>query len=610
MAGREASGYLGGAQEETSVRYWTVACAIALGACAVRWPAFVAAPHSDDYVQAAMLSGRFVAPRSWLELYDFGGRDPRDAERLREAGWWPWWAAPDLRLAMFRPLSSALLAFDRWALGDRPVLGHLHSAAWLVAWLLGAAALLRRLFAERVALLAVLILALDPSASVPFAWLANRNALVSCALGVWGVNAYVRAARAVQPARRARLCAIAAVLLSLAVLAGEYAIALLPAIALHAWLDSGEPKLRTRRVVLALWALAPALIVLGLGAGLGYGVRSSGAYVSPVEQPLAYASALVDRLPVLAAELLIGLPTRPLIEQEPLAWLAPIDGPALRTALALAALVVLAWAARGERDRLPFGPRWMLAAALAGLPLLAGALPEPRLLLPIAMAGAALVAVAWVELVRMAGAPQASALRRALAGALAATLLVVHVGCDSVRAFSSADLLRARSRAHTAWALRAQLASEPQGVENVVVAARDFTTAQILPYVRGYYRMPTPARYRVLSIAQHPHELTRIDDRTLELRVLGPARHAFAGSLHRGSGLLFHDQERVHAGTIEVRILETRSGQPVRMRFAFPGPLDRAHYRLLHPFAAGVREVAMPAVGDKVALPAPRAMRL
>ena len=127
-----------------------VVLVIALGVI-LRASALETGFFSDDFVQAAMLEGRYAAPRGPLDLFAFADGTPEDRARLMRVGALPWWAAEDLRLSMLRPLSSALVIADRALFGDDAFAYHLHSLAWWLFLVMVSARLLRELFGPTVA---------------------------------------------------------------------------------------------------------------------------------------------------------------------------------------------------------------------------------------------------------------------------------------------------------------------------------------------------------------------------------------------------------------------------------------------------------------------------
>jgi hypothetical protein len=600
MRADEMEGVIARRFEAGRLGYAALTLGIIAAAVGLRWPGLLAGLHTDDYVQEAMLDGAFPVSRSPLALYDFGGRDETDRSRLRDFGWFAWWSAPELEIAMFRPLSSALVAVDHALARTAPALRHVHSLAFFVALLAGLGVLLRGLLPGPAALLALALFAADSALTVPLAWLPNRCALTAAAFGVFGLHAYLCWRR-----RGSRWGAIVApCAFGLAVLAGEYGLVLACYPIAFEWVAARDPLAARLRALVVV--LAPMGLVVALSAGLGYGVKGSAYYISPLSAPAHYASACLMRVPVLAAELVLSVPAASAQH------VANGSQTMLGLGVGFCALLLLALMWRGLAARAAPEPRFLGLGSLLGLPLLAGALPEARLLVPVAFGFHAVLSVLLLALIRAAFDRNArSKPSRSIAAALAVAIVGLHFGVEPARAFAAARSLRARSASHARWALDAEvddaLARRQQWF---VVAAADYTTSSILPFVRRYYGHPLPRAYRLLSAARQAHEIERIDCYTLELSVLGSSgAPAFAGSLQRPRSQPFVTGAQSDAGGLRVRVLRVFDGQPVRMRFTFPKPVDDPAYAFLHPMRDGVRRVAMPHVGGRLRLPPPSSPR-
>jgi hypothetical protein len=170
----------------------------------------------DDYTQRAMADGRYPSPPGPFQLYDFINDANRAA--LLDRGVLPWWSHPKMVMRFLRPLSSALLWVDYRVAGGNPVWGHLHSLLWWVAACFAVHFLLRRLFSDRVAWFGVAIFAFAPCHALPLSWMANREEIVSTALGTAALAIYLRW----REERRPLDGLVSLGLFSLAVLAGEY----------------------------------------------------------------------------------------------------------------------------------------------------------------------------------------------------------------------------------------------------------------------------------------------------------------------------------------------------------------------------------------------------
>jgi hypothetical protein len=336
-------------------RLLAIVCAILLALPTLNSPLL-----EDDVVHRAMLLDR-LPDVHWgpLELYDFVGGPSRSATFLREKGFVPWFAADDLRIRFFRPLSSAVLAADAKLFGNRVWLSRLHSLLWFLGIIWLTAALNRRFLSPATAALATLMYALSVGHVMPVGWIAARYGLICTALSLASFRFHLRAREdAWQPARWLALFAFGAGLL-----AGEMA---LGAVALiGSWELFGRRDAIARRIsALAPYAGLTSIYLAGYAA-FGYGVHGSGAYIG-ADSGAAGAIAAFGHFFILTGELLAAIPS---------------DGvgagtPAAQTIAAAvgAAMLAIAWAVfRVSRAyvaaRELTAMRWMsVAAAMAALP--------------------------------------------------------------------------------------------------------------------------------------------------------------------------------------------------------------------------------------------------
>jgi hypothetical protein len=588
-----------------------------LAAIALRWPAVDAGYQDDDYIQAAMLEGAFWIERGPLDLFWFSGRDAAEQRALMDHGYLPWWADPEHRVGMMRPFASGLLAIEH-ALGLSPVAQHLVALGLCALCLLAAYRLLRALLPPWIAVLGTLIYALDEAHGAPTAWLANRSTLISTLLAFLALASYVRA-RSEAPGQLAPLVRAFA-LLALAFVSGEYGYFALGYIAAFELLG---PVKRSWRAPLG--ALSLAAVVSAAAALLGYGVVSSGYYISPFRDAARFADATIVRLPALVFDLLLGIPSRWVQSGWPLrdialerGWLdaqawyelpsyAVVAGFAVWLALCALYFTVRALA----RDAALAPLRYLVLGACLALIPAAGALPSPRLTGGSALGFAALFAALLVHAARyvrralLARAPGTSIPRGLTAAAIALGIAFTHGLLPADRALADSRNSAHRARAARKWALEADLPAQlSPGTQVWLTSASDFTTASHVPWARWLRGLPRIERFRLLSGAARAHDLFRIDDRTLEVQVLSSdAGRAFMGSLYRSEAAPFHKGDEIRLPGVTVRVLVTADGDPLRLRFTADRSLDDPTIVLLCPEPPGIRRCAMPAVGYALRLP-------
>ncbi len=596
-----------------------VSLAIVLG-LGLRWHALDGAFFADDYDHYAMHAGIYPLSRGPFDMFDFVGEGPAEHAPLLRSGRLPWWTYPGVHLAVLRPLASALIAFDFWLSGASPWGFHLHSMLWWVVLLAGVAALLRSTLPLPVAALGVLIYALDEAHGLPLSWIANRSAIVAVALCCWGLWAHVAARQGTL--RRGR--ALSLLLVALALLAGEHAFAGLAYFAaFELWGMRGALTARLR-ALLPVAALGTTYLLVR--AGLGYGIAGSGFYIDPLTTPLRYAAAAMTRLPLLLGDLLFGLgaeweyagpPWREwLLKQDllPPRWLALSSLQRLQLGAGVAAGVValgLLWVLGRAplRARAP-GARWLLLGGLLSILPMCSTLPMSRLCLGAAIgidAMLALLLCAAVGAALQRGLPRRWPARLGFA-LLALPLIFVHLVYAGVRARRDVGYYAYLSRVEDDWVEHAEIDdAKIAGQQVFVIAGRDWPSQWALPFARHLHGHPMPERSALLSAAfDNPHVLLRRAARVLELRIEGaPVPATFSGSVYRPEVAPLRPGQRFAGAGFRVEILAAAGGQPTRLRFTFALPLDDPGYLFLYPREDGLRRVRMPAVGQRLRLPAP-----
>lgn len=589
------------------------------GGIALRSPVLDAALLADDYDHYAMQRGIYPVARGPLDSYEFVA-NPRERATLMAHGRLPWWSDPALQLSVLRPLSSALTWQDyRW-FGIDARAHHLHSFVWWALLVAAAALLFRALLPLPAALAASALFVLEEGHNLPVAWSANRNELVALALGTLALWAHVRARQGGPPAYRW----LSPALLALAFAGGEHALPLVAYfVAYELFLSDGPRPERARRL---LPSVAVALGYLGLRAGLGHGIAGSGFYVSPFGTPLRFLSELSVRLPLLLADAVLGLGAEWYLSGLPytadvlgLGLLASGPIPLARwqpiqLGLALAVTLALLFALASSRALTALGApaggarpaRFFLVSAVLALVPACAALPMSRLTLPAALGIDALLGCA---LVSAATALLRAAPARRMLGALVITAVVlVHGVHAGRRARLDAHYYTLRSALDAHWAEHAELDdARVAGQRVLVIAACDWVSHFALPFARHALGLHMPRSAHLMSGAiANPHELSRVAPDALELRVLGhPQPGSFLGSVYRPTTSPMRPGDVVTLPSVQVKVLEATRGQPVRMRFSFPAALDPARDVLLYSFDEGMRQVALPELGEKIRLPVP-----
>lgn len=542
-----------------------------------------------------MLEGAYPGTYTPLDLFRFADVE-RHGQVGLDTGALPWWSAPDLRIAMFRPLASGLIALDHALFGRDARAAHRHSLLWLAATIGALALALGELFAAPVVALALLFFAAEESLATPAGWIANRSYLVVATFGWLGVWAHLRARRVARPLA-ARLAE--ALCFALALAGGEYAIGML---AYPFALELFRPGARWRARAIALVpSIGPALVYVGLRGALGFGTRGSGFYLDPTADPLAFARAALERLPTLAGMLVLGDTDRlGLGADTPAAWIAAGLGAGL-------ALVAAAWwASRDAAVRPRTGLLAMAVGALGSLAPTVSALPDERLL--VAAAGGAAAVFAGVVVAAAARARTAlrdgAALRAIAPAAIALGLVFVHGADAARRSHAAIGAFALRARAEWRWAEAAEIPGGPD-VQVVFLSGADYTTNASLVQVRRLAGHAPPRACWRLSPYVLPHAVERIADDAIEVRVLQGVAAPLANSLYRSGASPLASGDVVALDGMRVTVLEAAGGEPLHLRFEFERSLDDPRFAFLHATPRGLRRVALPPVGKKLRLPPP-----
>jgi hypothetical protein len=565
-----------------------VAVAVAIALLA---PAAATGLALDDFVHEVALDPSRHLPGmvgSATDVFTFVPADPAAREALLDRTYGPWWAAPNLLLAFFRPLSSLTHWLDHAAWPSHPALMHVQSLAWYAALALVAARLYRRLIGEAwVAGLAAAFYALDDAHALPAAWVANRNALLAATFAGLALLAHDRWRRdAWRPG-----AALGPAALALGLLSAEAAVGCWGYLLAHAaFLD----RAAWRRRLLALAPYAAVTVAWRIAYRvLDRGARGSGFYIDPLAEPLAFARAAAARAPVLLSSQLGGPPS------DIATFLPPAPFVAL-VASSFALLGLAGWVLAPALRRDPVARFWAAGTTLSVLPACA-TFPMDRLLLLPGLGGMGLVAMLVGQL---AAAPRTMTRP---ARAVAVAWLVVHGVLAPLLLMPRALFAKAVGDV----ALRA-VASAPadealRGQTLVIVNTLDVITSGYVPIYAAAQGRPRPAHLRCLGIADSPVRATRVDPTTLVLR---PERGFFGtpmDELVRARSIPFVRGDRVELPGFRVEVTDvTDDGRPAEVTFRFDVPLEDASLRWITWHRGTFVPFRPPAVGASASVEAAR----
>lgn len=544
-------------------RGWIPSATILL-ALALVSPSLGVGPMGDDYMHLVRVDPRLHVPAfayAPLDLFTFVSGDPSQRAVLLEEGVFGWWMAPDFRMSFWRPLSSLTHALDHRLWPRSSPLAHAQTLLWFAALLAVLAVLYRRFHAPWIAHLALVLYALDDARGWVLGWTANRNALVAATLAFAALVAHDRARR---DGWRPGLW-LGPALFAAALLGGEAALAVTGYLLAHAlFVDAGPLARRLAR----LWPYA-ALSLAWLWAyrALGYGTTGGGMYLNPLDEPIPYLRALVERLPILlAAQVGAGLSD---------VWLLlPPAAQLVGYGLALLALASLAFVLAPLLRRSPACRFWALGAVLA-LPPVCATFPMDRLLVFAgvgAMAAIALVLAEWLE--GEAPAPPSRS-RRVFATAVVSVLALLHLVVAPL--LLPARVLTVGLAARMGERLEASIPTDPaiRGKTLVILSsAAELTTFP--PWMeRQVSGAPLPRRMRLLATCLAQVRVSRPDATTLRVRPDNGFLDNGLLRMIRGPSRPFHAGDEVVLSDMRVRVRgATADGRPAEVDFTFAVPLE------------------------------------
>lgn len=538
----------------------------------------------DDVVQLHMVRGDdALVPSSKLDLFRTSRGDERLVVARQDAGAYPWFADPSVRLGFFRPLASASHALDYMVAPSHPAWMHLQNLLWFGA-LIAVAGLLYRRVAETawVGGLACVLFAVEPSHAGAVGWIAGRNGLMAGVFGLGAVLAHDESVRHQRP----KLAYLAAVALLLSLLSGELGLGALAMLISYAlWLDERDLRARLR-------TLAPYLLVVAAWAlawkALGYGAVGSGYYVDPTREPWLFLRTTAWNLPklgeiVLASAAHVDAPG-PLRR-----WVEALQAPAIVLALPGVWLII----------RTRWG-RFFATSALLSLVAVCGTMPDGRLVLFASFAAMGLVAGLIAEGLRALGARGRGiplALRIPLIAALP-VMIVFHGILSPAVIPASASAMAARQGRERAARVAAPVPADLRGRELILLnAPHAFVPASWL--VAEQQGDPVARSVRGLYFGPGQVTVSRLDDRTVKVSPVAGFLAEPVSWLTRRPGTFPVPGAQFHLSDMSAKVESvTADARPASVVFRFARPVDQERDVWLAWHAGQWYRYAVPAVGE------------
>lgn len=539
---------------------------------------------SDDWLAARKLAPEVHGPPlpfgdpGLHDVFVFGTGDPAVTLQAQEQGYLAWWAAPDIQLAFFRPLSALTHALDHTLWPHSSALMHAQGLAWFAVLVLALGALYRRLLGPRAAVLALALYAWDDARGMVLSFVANRNALLAglCGVGVlWLHDRWRRDGW--RPG-----AVLGPLLLGVGLLTAELALATTAFLfAYSLFLDAGSLRARLARLlpyagVVLAWQL--------VYKALGYGVVGSGVYTHPLQSPALFASRFLERAPVLLlgqlgpvpADLAIALPRGAVLG-------LGVVGLLLTTLVGGLALPVLRQRAEA---------RFFVLGGLLSVVPVSAVFASDRNLTFVGVGGAGLLALVLLHYLEQ---PPEARWRRWTLGGLLAVHLVLSPLTLPLRSVTTAGLDLALDR------LFAPVLALPDVEERTLVVVwtgSDGTLGfgRVHQVARGDR---TPRNMIQLCASEGPATVTRLDDRTLRIEAEGFLAHEGQQMVRGPVVRPFQVGDEVVLSEVTVTVREvTEEGLPRVVEARFVVPLEDPRWIWTVDDIGVLAPVAVPGVGE------------
>ncbi len=581
---------------------WSVSALVLLGMLMVL-PAIDSGFTLDDFLHWSTLhEGSRVAnpPASPWGLFHFLTGSADENQAMKATGELMWWAAHDLRILFWRPLTEWTHWLDHTLWPHSPALMHLHSLLWYGALIFLLARLYQRLdtSSPAPARLAVLFFICSNLHLSAVAWIAARNQLVAACCTVLCIGAF-HVWRTRQSPRHGWL---AVVMFGLALMSAEAGLATLGYLVAHVLVFGAPLQLQQAG---RIWRervapLLPFLLIMVIWRvtykALGYGSNGSGFYIDPTSDLVRFAGNIMLRLPTLLQAQVFGVPAATL------SLLTPSQQ-VLYAAAAAAALTLCWWVARIYRVWTSPVARFLAIGAVLALVPMCASEANDRLLLN------SEIGFSWLLAMLFARALAQHRLRRNWqnlpAKILIGLIVFVHLVVMPIQTVAYATL---RKPLLTPTSVLDPLGL-PDGRQDpdarVVLLNPPLASLSIYyPSVRRYHGMTNPASMHALANGFHDLSLTVLDEHTIELRSTG--EKSFIESFSRDVVTRpFKIGEAIQAGPLQAVVTAlSPQGAPRSVRFRFSAPITSNPWRFYVWTVEGFVPYTLPKPGQTASLTA------
>lgn len=552
------------------------------------WLGFYQDDFVGRYIYDPSLEGSQHLYRAYTGGYGISNGVVADNLWQAEAGHAPWWIYPQLKLALFRPMSQWTHIVDVRLWPTSATLWHLHTIAWMSLLVVVMTKMYRRVLGASVGGVAALLFAIDHTHGFAVGYITNRHSIIAALFGALTIIAHLL----FRETRKWAWGIAAPILYVIALFSGEQSISIAAYLFAYA-LTADQGSLGRRGLSVAPYLIA-TVIWRAVYVALGNGVHGSGVYTDPGHEPVAFLSALLQRSPVLITGQFFLPPSEVmyLLPEELGRWVI-VFAVVFCLALAVSLVPLL------KSNRLA---RFWALGMLGSLVPAASTFPHNRQLMFTSFGAMALLAQLWElqgEALREAAKQAGGALIRA-AGALS---LGFHFFLSPL-AFPLAACSVALARPYHDAIDR--VGDEIQGRDLVFISAPDYLAVRLVQLMRRVDHRPLPRRIRALSFGGQPGVLHRTGERSLSYEYSGGIMQTTLSELYRDRKVPFTVGEQVHLEGMTVTVTGiTEDGRVSRASFDFDASLDAPSFVFYNWGKKGFEPFRLPQVGETVRIAAP-----
>jgi hypothetical protein len=548
-------------------------------------PGLWADHYNDDWSQRLIAEGRGPGfDSNPLGLFEFT-RSRQHAQTLTELGVFPWWSSPSLHLQFFRPLSSAMIAFEHRAFGDTALVSHVHSLLWFVAVLALASRLYRTLLTPRVALLATWVSAMSPHTVTGALWTAARNGMCAAAVTLLALDLHARARKEGRDPPRAAIAA----LFALGLCFGEISLGFVPLLIAIEWALTPDARWSRR-----LPSLAPTLAITGVFlpayVGMGYGAGGSGLFLDPSRDLAAVVRELPVRLGVLLLDGTWAVPSE-------IYLVLPAARAGLATVGALTTVALALWLYRTRAVRVETEHRALVAllggSVCAIAPGLFGILGGR--LLSIGFVGfCATVAALWDAALTW------RARKPVFAWSAVVSIVLVRGALATLFRLAQVAQIVLASRAERSLAVHHEIRC-PLRADFALVDGADPSLGMYAAPALALVDRRLGGTFRMLSMQPETLVLTRTGPRSITLEpTVGTLTSFVFAEVFRSPREPLVEGAVLRHGAVETRVLRVVDGRPQRAEFTFRAPFEGGGSCLLRWQGGRLRSFDPPPVGSSM----------